>query len=57
MADFKKDDAVQIRHSQLNGLVVGFGTNDEGFVYLVEYADNDGVEQSRFFSPDQIVAA
>lgn len=53
----KKGDAVRIRFTTLTGVVTGFGTNDTGFLYLVDYIDKDGEPQSRYFQMDEIEAA
>lgn len=55
---FKKGDLVSIKHTLLSGEVLDAAIGDQAnVVYLVEYADNDGDTQQRYFEVDQLVAA
>jgi hypothetical protein len=55
----KIDDAVTIKHTLLSGVVTGATLDEIALVitYKVKYDDNDGVEQERYFSEDQLVVA
>lgn len=55
----KIDDAVSIKHTLLSGVVTGAALDEVALVitYKVKYDDNEGIEQERYFSEDQLVAA
>ncbi len=56
---FQLNDPVTIKFTTLAGTVKGaamdFATLQP--LYLVEYTDQDGVEQQRYFKADELVAA
>ena len=56
MAQYKKDDNVKIKYTLLNGVVSGAAIDDVSFEvkYLVDFVDNDGVAQSRYFAESQL---
>lgn len=48
---FKTDDLVKIKYTTLSGVIVkGAAVGDDSLIqYRVQYDDNDGVPQERFF--------
>lgn len=55
---FKKGDLVNIKFTNLAGTVSDAAIGDQAnVVYLVEFEDNDGETQQRYFEVDQLVAA
>ena len=56
---FKKDDAVKIKHTLLEGTITGAAVDGTTFEmqYLVNYNDNDGQPQERYFVEAQLEAA
>ena len=59
MSAFKVDDNVSIKHTLLTGVVKGAALDNTTLTiqYLVEYNDNDGEPQARYFSEEQLQAA
>ena len=55
---FKKDDAVKIKHTLLQGTITGAAVDGTTFEmqYLVTYNDNEGVAQERYFLEAQLEA-
>lgn len=51
MAKFQVEDQVKIKNTLLGGVVKGAALDQTTLEiqYLVEYVDNDGEEQSRYF--------
>jgi hypothetical protein len=47
-------DTVGVKYTPLNGEVLGAALDGTSVVYLVEYADNNGETQQRYFSADQL---
>ena len=55
---FKKGDLVTIKFTSLAGTITDAAIGDNAnIVYLVEYEDNQGETQTRYFEVDQLVAA
>ena len=56
---FKIDDAVKIKFSLLSGFVKGAAIDQTTLEvqYLVEYADNNGETQERYFLASSLEAA
>lgn len=54
----KLEDAVSIKHTVLSGVVKGAAVDNVtlDMQYLVEYLDNEGEQQSRYFTLAQIEA-
>lgn len=53
----KKNDAVKINDTSLEGVVVNAAIGDQANVlYLVEFTDKDGQVQQRYFEVDQIAS-
>lgn len=53
---FKMDDSVKIKFTPMQGAVKGAQVDPVTLetVYLVEYTDNAGLPQHRYFKPDEI---
>lgn len=58
MSAFKVDDQVAIKHTLLTGVVKGAALDNTTLTitYLVEYNDNDGEPQARYFDASQLEA-
>lgn len=56
---FKKDDAVKVKYTLLEGTITGAAVDATTFEmqYLVAYTDNEGQPQERYFLEAQIEAA
>lgn len=56
---FKMNDAVKIKFTPLAGTVKGAQVDQTTLdtIYLVEYADNMGESQARYFKIDELEAA
>lgn len=56
---FKMDDVVKIKFTLLTGVVKGAKVDEVtlDMVYLVEYNDNTGEPQARYFKVDELEAA
>jgi hypothetical protein len=49
--------AVTINHTTLSGVTTGAVIDDNGnYLVKVQYIDNDGVQQERFFTEDEVAA-
>jgi uncharacterized protein YodC (DUF2158 family) len=58
MATFKKGDVVTLRGVIPTGPVTKMRMNDDGEVsYLIEWSDENGVVQHRWFTESQLVGA
>jgi hypothetical protein len=55
---FKKDDAVKIKYTLLTGVIAGAAVDGTTFEmqYLVQYNDNEGAPQERYFLIEQLEA-
>jgi hypothetical protein len=53
---FKKDDAVKIKYTTITGVIAGASVDNTTFEmqYLVQYTDNFGNTQERYFLIDQL---
>lgn len=55
---FKKGDVVKVNTVAPEGPVQSIGMDEDGTIrYLITWTDNNGVEQTRWFSEDSLVAA
>ena len=58
MAAFKKGEEVKLIAVIPTGPVLAMRMDEDGIVsYLIEWADVNGVDQQRWFTEDQLVAA
>jgi len=56
--NFKKGDVVKVNSVLPEGPVQSIGMDEDGTVrYLITWTDADGMEQTRWFSEDSLVAA
>ena len=56
-AKFKKGEVVRVNQVMPQGPVLGFRMDEDGNVlYLIQWADAEGVEQKRWFAEDELVA-
>ena len=54
---FQKDQQVKVDAAVPTGPVLAFRMNGEGVIYcLVQWTDKDGIEKTRWFKEDELVA-
>lgn len=55
---FKKDDTVKIKYTLMTGVIAGAAVDGTTFEmqYLVQYNDNEGAPQERYFHIEQLEA-
>ena len=54
---FQKDQQVKVDVVVPTGPVLAFRMSEEGVIYcLIEWTDKDGIEQTRWFKEDDLIA-